>query len=168
MVTIPYIACDHCEGSRIFPTDLLDISDFQVGIVIAVEVVEADHGMAFLEEPFAKMRADKTCSARDQDRFHHSPFNFRGYFTIRARPEAIRGRIKIVFIAMGTPQRSAIIPRRVTPIPPALMVNPTIIPEAIPKCWGRTAWPITVVRAKDESKTIPAIPRRIKEMNPLL
>src|SRR4030043_1000782 len=164
MVTIPYVPCDHREGSRIFVADLLDISDFQVGIIITVKVVWADHGMAFCGEPCAKMRADKTCPTRDQDRFHHSPFNFRGYFTIRARPNAIRGRIKIVFIAMGTPQRSAMIPRRVTPIPPALMVNPTIIPEAIPKCWGRMVWPITVVRAKDEIKTIPAIPRRIKEM----
>ena len=49
------------------------------------------------------------------------------------------GKTKTALMAIGTPQVSAIIPSKVTPIPPALMVKPTIIPEAIPRCCGRRA-----------------------------
>jgi len=75
---------------------------------------------------------------------------------------------KVALIAIGTPQVSAIAPRRVTPIPPALMVKPTIIPEAIPRWCGSMAWAMTIVKAKLELKTIPEIPRRMNVMNPLL
>ena len=92
----------------------------------------------------------------------------RGYFSNKARPNAIKGKTKTAFIAIGTPQVSAIVPRRVTPIPPALMVNPTIIPEAIPRWCGSMAWAMTVVRPKVEIKTMPKIPRRMNVMNPLL
>ena len=75
---------------------------------------------------------------------------------------------KVALIAIGTPQVSAIAPRRVTPIPPALMVKPTIIPEAIPRWCGSMAWAMTVVRPKVEINTIPEIARIMNVMNPLL
>ena len=86
----------------------------------------------------------------------------------KVRAKAMSGNTKTAFIAMGTPHVSAIVPSKVTPMPPALMVKPTIIPDAIPKCWGRRTWAMTVVRAKVEIKTIPANPRRMKDMRPLL
>ena len=78
------------------------------------------------------------------------------------------GNTKIDLRATGTPQVSATDPRRVTPMPPALIVKPTIIPEAIPRWWGRIAWAMTVVKAKLEINTIPAIPTSTKDMKPLL
>ena len=78
------------------------------------------------------------------------------------------GKTKVVLMAIGAPQASAITPSKVTPMPPALMEKPTIMPEAIPRCRGRMAWAMTVVRAKVEFNTIPAIPRRTKDMGPLL
>ena len=78
------------------------------------------------------------------------------------------GKAKTVLMAIGTPQASAIIPSKVTPIPPALIVKPTIIPEAIPRCWGRRVWAITVVRAKVEMRTIPAMAKMTKDIGPLL
>ena len=73
MFIVSNIPCDEFELVWKFFPHPLDILNFNVGVIKAVEIVEADDSVPFLEELFTKMGTDKACSARNQDDAHLSP-----------------------------------------------------------------------------------------------
>ena len=67
------IPCDEFELVWKFFPHPLDILNFNIGVIEAVEIVDADDSTPFLEEAPTKMGTYETCSTRDQNGAHLSP-----------------------------------------------------------------------------------------------
>ena len=80
--------------------------------------------------------------------------------------KARKGKTKVICKARGTPQWSATQPRIVVEIPPIPRARPRMRPEAIPRLLGIRLWPMAMVTALEAIITMPARPKKRREIVP--